>query len=207
MIVTAPEWLSTARPELPAELDLSRDHIRFSVVMGLSTLPLPISYTWALCSPPVARGDADLGAQVLKAALRALSDLANPGPLPIGVLGPWTPAYAGLFPPKKYDPMKLDPKHRKWQRHHIDGLPASGSPHRLYPHVGEVAEQFPGGPQGWSMNVSRNESRGSTIGFSMSEWRRGPEADAEGRKVVDALLRDHVINGRRYGYLLLEQPS
>lgn len=203
MITTAPTWLREARPELPAELDLSLDHVRFSVIMGLFTLPLPLSYTWALCASPISRGDGRMGALVLKAALEALADLSSPGPLPIGVLGPWTPTYGGLFPPKKYDPMALDPRHRKWQRHHID-LPNGNAPHRLYPHVREVVEQFPGGPQGWSMNVSRNESGGGTIGFSMSEWRRGPEVDAEGRAVVDALLRDHTINGHRCGYLLLD---
>lgn len=200
----APGWLLNGRPELPPVLDLSLDHVRFGVILGLAALDLPLSYDWTLCASPFKSGDPALGMLVLKAVLEACADPHDLGPLPIGVLGPWTPAYKGLFPPKKYDPAALDPEHREWRREPVAGLLGGSGVHRLHPHVNDVADRFGRESVGWTINIGTTSSGGGKVSFSMTEWRRGPESGAAGRDVVDVLLRDHTWRGRRYQYLLLD---
>lgn len=198
-----PAWLRAARPELPERLDLLVDHVRFGVIVGLNGLDLPLKYDKALCAFPFQRGEPRLGALLLRAALEALAEPAAPGPLPLGVLGPWRVRR------EAHDTRPVEaipPEYREWQRERVAGLPALYVPHELFPRVREVQERpWARSPTGWSINRSVNlPGRGFTLGT----WREGPQASAEGRQIVDALLRDHRgRDGRRYSYVLLDEET
>lgn len=199
--IPCPEWLLSVRPELGDQLDLKLDGVRFSVIVGLSSLDLPISYKSAICAQPFDRGAPQLGALLLRAVLKVLADPTNPGPLPLGVLGPWQ------IERDSGDKRPLDqiaPEFRVWRREAVSGLPRLYGPHTLFPRVREVADRpWAQPPVGWSINRSENYPG---CGLSLGLWREGPEVLAAGRAVVDGLLRDHRgRDGRRYGYVLLDE--